>query len=140
MSPGSWRHLVTDLRDAHWCVAPDLLGMGLSGHSSTPLPRLLAGYQIAALDDLVRHLVDEHRAPDRGWTVVAHDWGGPIALAWACLNAEKVDRVVVLNTAVLRFPEQGLPPGGSVCCGCVPSAPWRSTTPRPGPTEPPGWG
>ncbi|MFF5128668.1 alpha/beta fold hydrolase [Streptomyces syringium] len=105
-----WRHLVTGLSDAYRCVVPDLLGMGLSGRPSTPLPRLLAGYQIAALDDLVRHLVDEHRAPDRGWTVVAHDWGGPIALAWACLNAEKVDRVVVLNTAVFRFPAQGLPP------------------------------
>ncbi|MBT2384317.1 alpha/beta fold hydrolase [Streptomyces sp. ISL-11] len=106
----AWRHLVTGLRDAYRCVVPDLLGMGLSERLAAPLPALLAGYQIAALDDLVRHLVDEHGAPDRGWTVAAHDWGGPIALAWACLNAERVDRVVVLNTTVFRFPEHGLPP------------------------------
>ncbi|MEV5508159.1 alpha/beta fold hydrolase [Streptomyces orinoci] len=105
-----WRHLIAELRDAYRCIAPDLLGMGLSDRLARPLPALLAGYQIAALDDLVRHLTGEHQVPRHGWTVVAHDWGGPIALAWACLNAELVDRVVVLNTAVFRFPQQGLPP------------------------------
>ncbi|GHF53660.1 alpha/beta fold hydrolase [Streptomyces morookaense] len=106
----AWRHLIAALSDAYRCIAPDLLGMGLSERLAPPLPALLAGHQTAALDDLVRHLTDEHGAPRHGWTVVAHDWGGPIALTWACLNADKVDRVVVLNTAVFRFPEHGLPP------------------------------
>lgn len=106
----AWRHLIAGLRDAYRCIAPDLLGMGLSGRLAAPLPALLAGHQTAALDDLVRHLTDEHGVPQHGWTVVAHDWGGPVALTWACLNADQVDRVVVLNTAVFRFPQHGLPP------------------------------
>jgi haloalkane dehalogenase len=33
-------------------------------------------------------------------TVVVQDWGGPIGLRWAVENAERVDRIVVLNTGL----------------------------------------
>lgn len=35
-----------------------------------------------------------------GATVVVQDWGGPIGLRWAVENAERVDRLVILNTGL----------------------------------------
>ncbi|MBO0654532.1 alpha/beta fold hydrolase [Streptomyces triculaminicus] len=105
-----WRHLVTGIHDAYRCVAPDLLGMGLT-QDHAPLPAsLLVGSQVAALDDLVDHLIAERGAPEHGWTVIGHDWGGPIALTWACLHPDRVDRLVALNTLAFPFPADGLPP------------------------------
>jgi haloalkane dehalogenase len=36
----------------------------------------------------------------RGATVVVQDWGGPIGLRWAVENAERVARLVILNTGL----------------------------------------
>jgi haloalkane dehalogenase len=39
-----------------------------------------------------------------------HDWGGAIALAWAVAHPERVDRLVLLNTAAFPLPAgKGLP-------------------------------
>jgi haloalkane dehalogenase len=36
----------------------------------------------------------------RGATVVVQDWGGPIGLHWAVEHAERVQRLVILNTGI----------------------------------------
>jgi haloalkane dehalogenase len=36
----------------------------------------------------------------RGATVVVQDWGGPIGLRWAVEHADRVDRLVILNTGL----------------------------------------
>src|SRR5690606_41852495 len=56
------------------------------------------------LDALVGHLIARRGAPERGWTLVMHDWGGPIGMAWACRHPERVARLVVLNTAAFPSP------------------------------------
>jgi haloalkane dehalogenase len=35
-------------------------------------------------------------------TVVVHDWGGPIGLRWAVENADRVARLVILNTSIFE--------------------------------------
>ena len=37
-----------------------------------------------------------------GATVVVQDWGGPIGLRWAMENADRVDRLVIMNTGLYR--------------------------------------
>jgi len=96
-----YRRLILELRATHRCVAPDHIGMGLSdkpddGAYSYTLSRRVDDFA-ACLDAL---------AVTGPLSLVVHDWGGMIALAWAVEHPDRVARVVILNTAA--FP---LPPG-----------------------------
>jgi len=110
-----WRRLVLGLRDGYRCLVPDHVGMGLSDKpqdGATAQPRY--DYTLAArvddLDALVEYLIAERGAPARGWTLVLHDWGGMIGMAWACRRPERVARLVVTNTAAFPNPKgQRLP-------------------------------
>ncbi len=43
-------------------------------------------------------------------SLVVHDWGGAIALAWAVDNVERIDKLVVLNTGAFPLPpDKALP-------------------------------
>lgn len=100
-----WRHLVAGLQAQYRCVAPDLGGMGFSSRPAEPFTP--EGFEARAerLESLIRHLVREHSAPESGWTVVVHDWGGPIGLRWATRYPGRVSRLVILNTAAFPWPE-----------------------------------
>lgn len=85
-----YRHLVRGLRDGFRCVAPDLPGFGLSdrpaGDAYRPQDqarRLTAFADALGLKDL---------------TLVVHDFGGPIGLALAVEQPERVRRLVLFNT------------------------------------------
>ena len=82
-------------------LAPDHIGMGRSAKPpATAYPYTLA----RRVADFARFL--DAVAPDEPVTLVVHDWGGAIALAWAVEHPERVARLVLLNTGA--FP---LPPG-----------------------------
>jgi pimeloyl-ACP methyl ester carboxylesterase len=87
-----WRNFVPPLVAAGYrAVAPDQLGFGSSDKPSD--------WRVYSYERHVRHfaaVVDELRLDDV--TLVVHDWGGPIALAWAVEHPERVRRLVVLNT------------------------------------------
>jgi haloalkane dehalogenase len=85
-----WRHLITDLRRDWRCVAPDQLGFGLSDK-----PRD-ADYTPEAHARNLERLITSLGL--RNVTLVVHDFGGPIGLAWALRNTENVSRVVLMNT------------------------------------------
>jgi haloalkane dehalogenase len=85
-----YRHLVTGLRPRFRCVVPDLLGFGLSdkppGASYRPedqAARLTAFIDALGLKDL---------------TLIVHDFGGPIGLAYALDHPENVGKLVLFNT------------------------------------------
>jgi haloalkane dehalogenase len=95
-----FRHLAAALRDTHRVVVPDHVGCGLSDK-----PLAGYGYTLAErVDDLTALLA--HTIPTGKVNLVVHDWGGMIGLAWAVRHAERVARLVILNTAGF-----GLPPG-----------------------------
>jgi haloalkane dehalogenase len=90
-----WRHLVRALSATHRCVAPDLLGFGLSDR-----PRDFAytpEAHAAALAELVERL------GLRDVTLVVHDYGGPIGLPLALDGSRRVRRIVLLNTWMWSF-------------------------------------
>jgi haloalkane dehalogenase len=86
----SFRHLIRDLAHDYRCVAPDHLGFGLSdrpgGYSYHP------SEQAANLRRLIEHL------DLRALTLVLHDFGGPIGLAYALEHPENVRGLVLMNT------------------------------------------
>lgn len=92
-----WRHLIRRLSSTHRCLAPDLLGFGLSDR-----PKSFA-YTPEAHAAALAGFVDTLRL-DR-FTLVAHDFGGPIALPLALQDASPVDRLVLMNTWMWSFDD-----------------------------------
>jgi haloalkane dehalogenase len=93
-----WRKVISHFQDSFRLIAMDHLGMGLS---SRPDP-LSYNYRLAdRILDLGYFLGNlEINYPVR---LIAHDWGGPIALSWAMENPHKVHSLVLLNTGT-RLP------------------------------------
>jgi haloalkane dehalogenase len=89
-----WRKVMRPVLAAgHRCVAPDLAGFGRSDK-----PVDLDWYSYDRHAAILATLFDELDL--RGATVVVHDWGGPIALRVAVEHAERVDRMVILDTGL----------------------------------------
>lgn len=94
-----YRRLVLALRDTHRCIVPDHIGMGLSDKPSDGR----YPYQLRRrVDDLERLL--EHAGVTERVTLVVHDWGGMIGMAWAAEHVDAIERLVILNTAAFPLP------------------------------------
>ncbi|GGL13853.1 haloalkane dehalogenase [Sphaerisporangium melleum] len=99
-----WRRPIAALREEFRCVAPDHIGMGLSDKPGADRYEHTLASRVDDLDALIGHLIEVRGAPRSGWTLVLHDWGGPIGMAWACRHPRRVARLVVLNTAAFPNP------------------------------------
>ncbi len=85
-----YRHLIKGLQDQYRCIAPDLLGFGLSDKPKNWV------YTPAAHADNLTKLIDHLQLKDI--TLVVHDFGGPIGLHYAIQFPENIKRTVVLNS------------------------------------------
>jgi len=87
----AWRNQLAALSDKYLCVAPDLPGYSLS---SKPLdvPR----YRTKRLIDDVAAFAAQF-AGKKKFTLIAHDWGGALAWAFAIKRPELIDRLVIIN-------------------------------------------
>lgn len=96
-----YRRLLPPLASDHRVIIPDHLGMG---RSDMPSPTWY-GFDLAARVDDFAVLMD-HLAVGitRPATLVVHDWGGAIALAWAARRPDRVGRLVIMNTAAFPLP------------------------------------
>jgi haloalkane dehalogenase len=85
-----YRHLITGLNGRYRCIAMDHIGFGLSDKPEdwTYRPQDHAANLQTFLDALDLS----------GITLVVQDWGGPIGLAYAIHNPERVRRLIILNT------------------------------------------
>jgi len=94
----SWSYLYRHMLDrlvanGHRVVCPDLVGFG---RSDKPTDRGWYSYD-RHVETVSRHL-EQLELDDV--TVVVQDWGGPIGLRWAVENADRVARLVILNTGL----------------------------------------
>jgi len=92
-----WRHLVAGLRATHRCVAVDHLGFGLSERPSG------AAYTPEAHAERLRAFVEKLGLGR--FTLVVHDFGGPIGLPLALDGSGRVERLVVLNSWMWSFAD-----------------------------------
>lgn len=100
-----YRNVVTALSGEHRVIVPDHLGMG---RSDTPTAGRYPYDLAARIADLGALLDDLRVGVTEPATLIVHDWGGAIALAWATRHPERVGRLVLCNTAA--FPRlQGHP-------------------------------
>lgn len=85
-----FRAQIKHLRRSHRCIAMDHLGFGLS---DKPNPWR---HHPSVLSRHVEDLIDGLGL--RRVTLVVHDWGGPLGLAYAVRSPANVKRLVILNT------------------------------------------
>jgi haloalkane dehalogenase len=92
-----YRHLIRALSAGHRCLAPDHLGFGLSERPAD-FP-----YTPEAHARVLAEFVDR-LGLDR-FTLVLHDYGGPIALPLALDHPERIRALVLLNTWMWSFAD-----------------------------------
>ena len=85
-----YRHLIRALSASHRCIAPDHLGFGLSQRPAD------FDYRPESHAQVLAQFVDR-LGLDR-FTLVVHDYGGPIGLPLALDRPDRVRRLVVLNS------------------------------------------
>ena len=85
-----YRHLIKTLAKRYRCIAPDHLGFGLSARPAG------FGYTPEAHAAALREFVD--RLGLERFTLVVHDFGGPIGLPLALDRPSRVARVILINT------------------------------------------
>lgn len=95
-----FRDLVKALRGRYRVLVPDHIGCGPSDVPDDAHYRYTLAERVADLTAFLDHL-----ALDAPLTLVAHDWGGMIAMAWAVRHPERVGRIVLMNTAAFHLPD-----------------------------------
>jgi cis-3-alkyl-4-acyloxetan-2-one decarboxylase len=94
-----YRDLVQALRGTNRVIVPDHIGCGLSDKpDDAHYP-----YTLARRVEDVAALLD-HLGITENITLVLHDWGGMIGMTWASRFPERVERLVILNTAAFHLP------------------------------------
>ena len=94
-----YRTLIADLRASYRVIAPDHIGCGFSDKPDDTRYTYNLAQRVRDLSVLL-----ESVGVTRDITLVVHDWGGLIGLAWAVQHAERVNRLVAFNTAAFPIP------------------------------------
>ncbi len=94
-----YRDLIQSLRDRYRVLAPDHIGCGYSDKPSDAAYRYTLAERVCDLEAFLDDLALEEPI-----TLVAHDWGGMIAMGWAARHPERVARIVLMNTAAFHLP------------------------------------
>ncbi|MBZ5557324.1 MAG: alpha/beta hydrolase [Acidobacteriia bacterium] len=89
-----WKNQLAEFGRDHTAVAPDM-----RGYNESSKPVELSAYQIPVLVEDVRALAAAllGRAGGSTFTLVAHDWGGVVAWAFAAAHPEMLDKLVIIN-------------------------------------------
>ena len=95
-----YRNLVLGLRERHRVIAPDHIGCGLS---DKPDEKSYDYTLRRRVDDLAA-LIDQAQV-EGPITLLMHDWGGMIGMAYAARYPDRIGRLVLLNTAAFHLPK-----------------------------------
>lgn len=89
-----WRKVMPPVMEAGFrCIAPDLAGFGRSDK-----PTDVDWYSYDRHTQLMATLLDDLDL--KGATIVVHDWGGPIGLRLAVEQADRIERIVIMDTGL----------------------------------------
>ena len=96
-----YRNLVMALRDRYRCIVPDHIGCGFSDKPGDDRYDYTLSRRV---DDLERLL--DSLGISKNITLVLHDWGGMIGMAYAVRHPKRIKRLVILNTAAFHLPKE----------------------------------
>jgi haloalkane dehalogenase len=94
-----YRSLVDALKADHRCIVPDHIGMGRSEKPGDDKYTYTLKSRVDDLEALLDHL-----GLQEDITLIVHDWGGMIGMAFASRHPERIARIVVMNTAGFPMP------------------------------------
>lgn len=95
-----YRNLVLALRGRYRCIVPDHIGCGLSDKAGDDRYDYTLSRRVDDLERLLDHLEIRENI-----TLVVHDWGGMIGMAYAVRHPGRIGRIVVLNTGAFLLPK-----------------------------------
>jgi pimeloyl-ACP methyl ester carboxylesterase len=96
-----YRTLIQGLSHQFRTIAPDHIGCGLSDKPNLTHYDFRLKSRVDDLEKLMQRLGLNQRV-----TLILHDWGGMIGMAYALRNPDSISRIVLMNTAAF------FPPGG----------------------------
>ena len=96
-----YRRLIQDLSPDFRAIAVDHIGCGLSEKPGLEHYGYTLDCRVDDLESFIHHLEIKEKI-----TLVLHDWGGMIGIAYALRHLERIDKIILLNTAAF-FPPQG---------------------------------
>ena len=106
-----YRNLVLALRNRYRCIVPDHIGCGLSDKPGDERYNYTLSRRVDDLEQLLEHL-----GVTENITLVVHDWGGMIGMAYAVRHPERIKRLVILNTGAFLLPKnKPFPLGLRIC-------------------------
>jgi len=95
-----YRHLIKDFSAEYRTIAPDHIGCGFSDKPALSEYPYTLEHRVSDLDVFLSSLRLQKKI-----TLVVHDWGGMIGMAWAVDHPERIERIVILNTAAFLPPD-----------------------------------
>lgn len=95
-----YRSLITKLSPGYRIIVPDHIGCGLSDKPGQKRYNYRLKSRVDDLDALYEHLNLKQNI-----SLVVHDWGGMIGMAFALRHRKIIDRIVIMNTAAFLPPE-----------------------------------
>jgi len=95
-----YRDLALALRDSYRVIVPDHIGCGLSDKPGADEYNYTLKQRVDDLEALLSGL-----GINKDITLVVHDWGGMIGMAYAARHPERIKRLVILNTSAFHLPK-----------------------------------
>jgi haloalkane dehalogenase len=95
-----YRNMVKALRDSHRVIVPDHIGCGFSDKPDDESYNYTLKQRVDDLENWLSHL-----GIKKNITLVVHDWGGMIGMAYATRHPEAIKRFVILNTSGFHLPK-----------------------------------
>ena len=95
-----FRDLIKELSIQYRAIAPDHIGCGLSDKPDVKQYDYRLKSRVDDLETLIDHLELKEKI-----TLVLHDWGGIIGMAYALRHLERIDRIVIMNTSAFLPPK-----------------------------------
>jgi cis-3-alkyl-4-acyloxetan-2-one decarboxylase len=95
-----FRNVVDKFSADYRTIVPDHIGCGFSDKPGVNDYNYTLENRVADLDRLIDHLDLKEKI-----TLIVHDWGGMIGLAWALNNLSKIEKIIITNTSGFLLPQ-----------------------------------
>ena len=96
-----YRNLITHLSKEFRTIAPDHIGCGFSDKPGPEHYDYTLASRVNDLDILIQKL-----CPHEKISLIVHDWGGMIGLAWALDHMDRIEKIVITNTSGFFLPKE----------------------------------